>query len=578
LNRPHIGHFRLLFAASIVVPLLILGGISTLDRAWLLSEAGRDVEQSAAILHEHALKVFETHELILKEIDAQIAHLADDEIRTSSPLHRHLEDVVSATKQIQSLWVTDAEGKVVASSRHFPAPTEDLSDRDYFRALRDGAASFVSDAYKGRLGGHLAFRVARRRSTPDGTFNGVIFAAVHPEYFLDFYQRFRPGKDHTITLFRKDGAVLVRSPSTIGIRIPPSAPVLLAIARSPDDGVLPLSSLTDGVERIGAYREIKPYQLYVYDGVSRASVLAVWYEHLAIYGLVTLIVAGALAAATWVTFVRTRREQEAVLAWQAETRRRTAAELRVRQIEKMQALGTLAGGIAHNFNNLMLATSTFVEMSMDEQPQRSSGAYYARQALAAIDQAREVVRQIMTFSRQDQPRRTRVALAEMVRSALPLLAASLPGQVRLTADLSFAGEVLGDATQLQQILLNLGSNAIDAIGAADGRVGVSLRGVVVGAGERWSALGLAPGPHACLVIEDDGCGMDEAVRARIFEPFFTTKEVGRGTGMGLSIVHGIVRAHDGAIEVESAPGRGTRFLIYLPVAAVSAVPALAEVS
>jgi signal transduction histidine kinase len=333
----------------------------------------------------------------------------------------------------------------------------------------------------------------------------------------------------------------------------------------------------DGVERLFAYRKLKGFPVYIVFGLGIDEILAQWHHNLAVYATFGIPAWLLLVLAAWVGLQRARREEEAVRNLRAEMERRTAAELRVRQIEKMQALGTLAGGIAHNFNNLMLATSTFVEMTMDELPAQAPGAYYSRQALAAIDQARTIVRQIMTFSRQDQPQRTRVRLSELVRATVPLLAASLPGSVRLVTDLAFAGAVLGDATQLQQILLNLGSNAVDALAGRDGEVRIAVRGVRLGTGERWSALGLNPGAYACLMVADDGSGMDEAVRARIFEPFFTTKEVGRGTGMGLSIVHGIVRAHEGAIEVDSAPGAGTRFSIYLPLAAAVAEPALAEV-
>jgi two-component system, cell cycle sensor histidine kinase and response regulator CckA len=246
-----------------------------------------------------------------------------------------------------------------------------------------------------------------------------------------------------------------------------------------------------------------------------------------------------------------------------------ALELQLAQSQKMEALGTLAGGVAHDFNNILAA----ILGNADLARQDLAPAAPARQSLHEISSAarrgRELVRQILAFSRQQPLARTPVCPAAIVEETCSLLRTAVTPNVQLIREVAPQGPaILGDPTRLGQVLLNLGTNAVHALQGRPGRV--AFRVDAVGPDdpalppemkERCRAAGLGA---VRIAVRDDGCGMDEATRARIFEPFFTTKGVGRGTGLGLSMVLGIVEAHGGAITVDSQRDQGTTFTLFFP--------------
>jgi PAS domain S-box-containing protein len=240
-------------------------------------------------------------------------------------------------------------------------------------------------------------------------------------------------------------------------------------------------------------------------------------------------------------------------------------EEQLRHTQKLEALGTLAGGIAHDFNNMLAAITGYTELLQDEIPVGSRAGTWLQRVLTASLRAKALVQQILAFSRRTPVTRTPVSLAAVLRETLPFLRALLPSTMEMEAHLTAeATLVLADATQMQQILLNLGANARDAMGDTGGRLTIHLEVVEVDAAFAATHPALPAGPYVRLTMRDSGAGIPPEVLARIFEPFFTTKEVGHGTGLGLAVVHGIVEHHGGTILVESTLGQGTTFTIYLP--------------
>ncbi|MBV7540775.1 ATP-binding protein [Acidovorax sp. sic0104] len=262
---------------------------------------------------------------------------------------------------------------------------------------------------------------------------------------------------------------------------------------------------------------------------------------------------------------------------------RNELESQLRESQKMQAVGTMAGGIAHDFNNILGAILGNVELAKADCAPNSP----VLESLLEIDKAgrraRDLVRQILTFSRNEPPRRTAVSLAEVVHDTERLLRVTLPPAIELHMHLQQGlPPVLGDATQVEQALLNLCTNAVHAIqGQGTERGSIHVEAAAVQPDHRLSErLGLASADYVALTVRDTGPGMDDALLARIFEPFFTTKPVGQGTGLGLAVVHGVMRTHEGGVDVQSAPGQGSRFTLYFPVApgdaAQSSLPAAAQ--
>ena len=248
-----------------------------------------------------------------------------------------------------------------------------------------------------------------------------------------------------------------------------------------------------------------------------------------------------------------------------------ALETQLRESQKMEAIGTLAGGVAHDFNNLLAAILGNLALAREDV----GPDHIAQESLTEINRAairaRQLVQQILAFSRRQTQELQRQPLLPLVEDALRLLRSLLPAGVRLNTRLGTAPmPVLADATQIQQVLMNLCTNAWQSMGQQPGDITVALRETPVDAARALGLGNIEPGAYACLSVADNGPGMSADTQRRIFEPFFTTKAPGSGTGLGLSVVHGIVTAHRGAIAVHSAPGEGARFDVYLPLASSAA--------
>ncbi len=259
---------------------------------------------------------------------------------------------------------------------------------------------------------------------------------------------------------------------------------------------------------------------------------------------------------------------------QAEAKRLTL-ETQLRESQKMQAIGTMAGGIAHDFNNILSAILGNVDLAKQDTPERSGALTSLNEIEKAGRRARDLVRQILTFSRNEPPRRIPMRLSEVVHETVRLVRVTLPPGVELKVqEAPDCSSVLADATQVEQALLNLCTNAILAIGQSKGWVRIEVCNTQLDF-PACSRIGVPPGKYVDLSVKDSGSGITPATLQRIFEPFFTTRQVGQGTGLGLSVVHGIMQTHQGGIDVGSTPGLGSTFHLYFP-ACEDALPAPAE--
>lgn len=262
-------------------------------------------------------------------------------------------------------------------------------------------------------------------------------------------------------------------------------------------------------------------------------------------------------------------------------RREQEREAQLRNAQKLEAIGTLAGGVAHDFNNLLTVIMGNADLCLMGLPESGRETDHVRKVLEAARRGRQLVRQVLTFSKRTEPARERLALApvidEMVSFLRTVARDSVDFELRRGAPLP---EIVADSAQLHQVLMNVGTNAVQAMRGTRGRLTVTEDLVEVGDEVRAQHPQVAPGRYVRIGFHDTGPGMTPEVQARIFEPYFTTKSAAGGTGLGLSVVHGIMQLHGGAVTVYSQPGRGTLFHLYFPVPvteAVSTADTLAEV-
>ncbi|MBN2281548.1 MAG: PAS domain S-box protein [Candidatus Marinimicrobia bacterium] len=245
---------------------------------------------------------------------------------------------------------------------------------------------------------------------------------------------------------------------------------------------------------------------------------------------------------------------------------RAKLENRLLRSQKLETIGTLAGGIAHDFNNILTPIMGYSDMILLNTPENSPIREYVDHILKASLRAKEIVQQILIFSRKQETQKSPLKLHQVIEEAIKLMRATLPAtiEIRLNLDTN-CGFIMGDYTQIHQVIVNLCTNSFQAMEETGGVLTVNLQPATNEMISGPDALSLPSRDYVCLTVTDTGSGMDSAILGRIFEPFFTTKSVDKGTGMGLSVVHGIIDQHNGEIHVESEPGKGTTFQIFLPI-------------
>ena len=251
------------------------------------------------------------------------------------------------------------------------------------------------------------------------------------------------------------------------------------------------------------------------------------------------------------------------------TEEKQALTQQLQQTQKMEAIGTLAGGIAHDFNNILVGIMGYAELALmaPAHGEASKGKGYINQILEAANRAKELVQQILKFSRREEAIMEKVAITPIVKESIKLLRSALPKTITIEQHIDLETDAIkGDPTQLHQVIMNLCTNAYHAMRDTGGVLTLSLKHEHLLAPKAFMSLTVPPGEYLKLSISDTGCGIDPSTLERIFDPYFTTKKVNEGTGLGLSVSLGIIRGHGGLIELESEVGKGTRFDIYLPAA------------
>jgi signal transduction histidine kinase/ActR/RegA family two-component response regulator len=520
------------------------------DRTAILADAERQYDNVAGALAEQAARALQATDLILKQ-----AALLDPDAAGAPATRATLADLLrrymSGVPQVRNLFLFDPERDLHASSSASLAANADLSDRTYYLAQRADAALglFVSEPFISRVTGDPTF-VLSRRLAGDG-FHGIAGAAVDVAYIRRIYHALDLGDGSEIELLRADGTALVRREHE-AIATGPS-PWLGALKELGNRDAAHLTYTDPALGRMRvSLRHVPGYPAIVVVGRGERAILKDWRAKTWDNVIRTFVIT-ALATVLLVAFLRQLARHERVTA-------------QLHQSQKLEALGTLAGGIAHDFNNVLGAILGYGELGIEHTQAGTPLRRYLDNIVMAANRARDLVSRILAFSRPGMGSAVPLVLQRTLTEVRNLSAAALPPGVTVVLQAPQAPLVVaGDAGQLHQMFANLVTNAIQAVGDG-GRVEVNAAAVQVES-ERVCTVGrLAPGAYARVDVSDTGVGMSAAQVERIFDPFFTTKPVGEGTGLGLSLVHGIVLDHGAALEVDSRRGTGTTFSVFLPLA------------
>ena len=551
---------RITLTRALVALGFVLVGINVASAIWDVRtdrdrtdlRARRDLSNVAGLLAEQTAAALEAVDLVLRDA---VHEGTAARVMATAP---RLRDEVIHLPQVAAFLVIDAEGRVVGRTNGTPTMDRGLDGREFFVAHRDASARglFLSEPYQGGAEGtSWRFVMSRRLNAPGGAFSGVIAAVMETGNFDRLYRTIDVGEGGFINLRRRDGTIITRVPDPGEARSHRFSNPEVSAAVERDGhftGWLPSAIVHQSV--LESIAVVRGFPLEVLAGATEYGVFAPWRSETWRIALRTVLTSAAMLALM------------ALAAWGLARREQALQHLeqKMRQAEKMEAVGRLAGGIAHDFNNILGGILGYGEMLVEQTPADSRLKRYAQNVLTAANRARDLVDQILAYSRSQRGQRGPVDLCRIVAETLELVRGSLASGIRLDAKLPGTPLlVAGDATQLHQVLMNLCTNAIQAMGEA-GTLRVTLEPADVDVERAFAHGHLASGSYARLTVEDSGSGMDEATLARIFEPFFTTKEIGKGTGLGLSLVYGIVTDSGGAIDVASAPGHGSAFMIYLP--------------
>jgi signal transduction histidine kinase/ActR/RegA family two-component response regulator len=454
---------------------------------------------------------------------------------------------------------------VVASSDPASALGSDFSDRSYFRQHEreriDGA--YVSPPFIGRVHGRWSFALSERLAGPNGEFAGVVAAIIDTAYMDRLYQSLDVGPSGFVSLWNREGALVTRVPERDDLfGKPADAPPAIAAALRGDgrlSGWAPAVAAADRV--LVSTAPVADAPLIVAVGARESDVLAPWHHESRRVMVRTLATTAFMLALVWLASRELGRREAVERSMQVERER---LQQRLRQSEKMEAVGRLAGGIAHDFNNILGGIMGYAEMLLEDLREGSPEHRYAHNLLVSAQRARDLVEQILTYSRSAKVARYPVELGRIVRETLDVVRGSMPAGIAVEGGIPAAPAVtLGDETQLHEVVMNLCTNAIQAMGER-GTLTVRLETVDLAKDVTYSHGALGSGRYLRLTVGDTGSGMDDVTIAHIFEPFFTTKDVGKGTGLGLATVYGIVAESGGAIDVSSRRGHGSCFDVYLP--------------
>jgi len=556
--------FRLLWAASILIPLVILLAASLWSARTVESEARARVSRTVDMLHEHALRSFETQEAILEAIDQRLAGMDWDEIGQSREVHEFLAALDRRSLPSGGIVLVSPDRQLVAGSARFPFARIDASDRDYTDEFaHEPTGTFVGETVSARPSGIRVFPISRPRMLDEGS-SGWIVGSFRPDYFEEFYRSVTEDQGDVVSLVRSDGTVLASTYGTLRRELHASSNTFAQTVRSnPVAGIVSARSEIDGIDRLIAYRVLGGYPLYSVYGLNRSVIRTAWLREVAIYAVICALAAGLLLALTLRIQSSVRRERLALAEARLQAERRADAETRLLHAQKVDALGQMVGGVAHDFNNIVQA----MKGGAARVTRRAEDPEEVRRVAAMIETTAErgarLIARMLAFARREKtrteffnPREALVEIGELLRETIGSgYRVSLAVPEKLP-------RAKANRSEFETAIVNLVLNARDAM-PAGGTVEIAAS-VEEPVGSSRQA-GHPEKRFVVVTVADTGSGMDAETLARAGEPFFTTKATNKGTGLGLATVRAFAEQAGGSLTIESVFGEGTTISLRLPV-------------
>ncbi|QRM29105.1 hybrid sensor histidine kinase/response regulator [Microvirga sp. VF16] len=553
--RPRSARFGFSLAPAVVLALgIVLLGALELMQSYN-ERVGRGEENARNLVHVLAEQTERTFQAVdftllgLREALTAAPDLPENDARFRDALKERLK----ALPYVRALYVIGPDGLITHDTDYPSTPRVTLADRPYFKAHQEDPSLGlqIGPPLRSRSVNVWFVSFSRRINRPDGSFGGIVVAAVEPRYFEEFYRNLSVGENGFIALLLRDGTLLARSPASeeaIGRSYAAAEPFYTYLSRS-SQGVFWGASPVDRTIRVTAYHALGTTPAVVLVGLAQQTVFQPWREHAVMEAISTAVLLG-LVGALIVLVQRSRRREQ-------------AEQERLSRAQRLEGLGRIAGGIAHDLGNtirIMQSTFLLLRPSLADRPDTLSLVDEADQALKG---ARAMIERLLAFARRQDLRPEVTVIDERIAGFAPILRQAAGPRIALDLKLAGMGSAaLLDPVQLEATLLNLVLNARDAM--PDG-------GIITVATEITAP---PPGPVAFhrmsgrderwvrISVTDTGIGMPPAVLERAFDPFFTTK--GHGNGLGLSQVLGFVQQSAGDVQLESEEGRGTTVRLMFP--------------
>jgi len=527
-------------AAAVLVAGIVLGGLLRADHARTVAAGHARAAELSRLLEAQTVRSFQAVDLVLQGMVDAVRTFAipDHDATFQQVLTKRLE----VLPHVRALFVIGADGFITHDTDHPATPRVSLADRAYFKIHEDNASVglHIGRPLLSRSVNRWFVSVSRRVDRPDGSFGGIVVAAVEPVFYDRFFGELRLAPGDVINLLHADATLIARAPAgaeAVGQRFSALGLFTEHLPRS-RSGTYVAVSQVDGIERIVSYRAVDDLPLVVMVALDREATIAEWRSSASL-SVAAFLLIGGLSLGIAHGIVQRRLE-------------RALVQQRAFAAQRLAMLGQMTGGIAHDFNNLITVASAGLVLAERHTDDPDRVRMHLAITREALERGAGLTARLLAFARHQSPEVTVEDANGLLRSLEPMLRQAAGSGVALSLDLADGlPSVLVDRAQFDAALLNLVINARDAM--PDG-------GAITIATSSWtestSSPSLEPGPYVRVLVRDTGPGMPPETLKRAFEPLFTTKGA-RGTGLGLSQVYGFMRHIGGDARLSSRPGQGT---------------------